>query len=163
MTRTRQTHLYILVLAATIAISIAQPLLRREAHAQQITATLQGDPSHPATTQNWVDTRLYFGLGPADLPDKGISSTTWRDFLDGEVTPRFPSGLSVIDVYGQWQSSARRASNSTPSRVRTKLLIIDYPDTPANRASIEAIRIAWKKLTGDQSVLKVTQPADISF
>jgi hypothetical protein len=50
-----------------------------------------------------------------------------------------------------------------PERVRTKLLIIDYPDTRDNRERIEAIRLAWKKRTGDQSVLKVTQPADISF
>ena len=50
-----------------------------------------------------------------------------------------------------------------PERVRTKLLIIDYSDTRDNREKIEAIRLAWKKRTGDQSVLKVTQPADISF
>jgi Protein of unknown function (DUF3574) len=121
---------------------------------QPISSQTTTDTAHPATTRNWVDTRLYFGLGPADA---------WRDFLDREVTPRFPSGLSVIDVYGQWQSPARQAANSSPSHVRTKLLIIDYPDTPQNRASIESIRTAWKKQTGDQSVLKVTQPADVSF
>jgi hypothetical protein len=43
------------------------------------------------------------------------------------------------------------------------LLVIDYPDTPENRGKIEAIRAAWKKRTGDQSVLRVTQPADVSF
>jgi hypothetical protein len=47
--------------------------------------------------------------------------------------------------------------------LRSKLLVIDYPDTPANRAKIEAIRTAWKRRTGDQSVLRVTQPADVSF
>ncbi len=41
--------------------------------------------------------------GPADESKKGISEADWRDFLDREVTPRFPSGLSVVDVYGQWQ------------------------------------------------------------
>jgi hypothetical protein len=123
------------------------------------TATLHGDPAHPATASNWVDTRLYFGLGPADAPDKGVPDAAWRDFLDHEVTPRFPSGLSVIDVYGQWQGKQQKS----PERVRTKLLIIDYPDTRDNRDRIEAIRLAWKKRTGDQSVLKVTEPADISF
>ena len=75
------------------------------------------------------------------------------------MTPRFPSGLSVIEVYRQW----RGKEQSLPERVRTKLLAIDYPDNAKNRARIEAIRLAWKKRTGDQSVLKVTQPADISF
>src|SRR5215471_12774980 len=65
--------------------------------------TLPGNALHPGSTQGWVDTRLYFGLGPADHPERGVSETEWRAFLDREVTPRFPSGLSVLDVYGQWQ------------------------------------------------------------
>lgn len=122
-------------------------------------ATLQGDTAHPGKTQNWVDTRLYFGLGPADQPQQGVSEVVWRGFLDKEVTPRFPDGLSVIDVYGQWQGKQERA----PERLRSKLLAIDYPDTPDNRAKVEAIRAAWKQRTGDQSVLRITQPADVSF
>jgi hypothetical protein len=67
--------------------------------------------------------------------------------------------LSVADVYGQWQGKGQ----STPERLRSKMLIIDYPDTKENRDKIEAIRSAWKKLTGDQSVMRVTQAADVSF
>jgi hypothetical protein len=130
----------------------------------QTSPTLANDPAHPATTQNWVDTKLYFGLGPANAPHKGISEARWRAFLDQEVTPRFPAGLSVIDVYGQWLSKAQQTTaNPHPERIRSKLLIIDYPATPENEVKIEAIRVAWKRLTGDQSVLKVTQPADVSF
>jgi len=126
---------------------------------QATAPTLSGDPAHPGYTAGWVDTKLYFGLGPADEPRKGISDSAWRAFLDKEVTPRFPDGLSVIDVYGQWQGKEEKA----PERIRTKLLIIDYPDTQENRDKIEAIRTAWKKLTGDQSVMRVTEPADVSF
>ena len=117
---------------------------------------LRGDRAH---RQHWVDTRLYFGLGPANAPDKGVSEAAWRDFLDKKVTPRFPAGLSVVDVYGQWQGK----QESAPERIRSKMLIIDYPATPENASRIDAIRIAWKKLTGDQSVMKVTQAADVSF
>jgi len=120
---------------------------------------LRGDAVHPDVTKRWVDTRLYFGLGPADQPLKGISETDWRAFLDREVTPRFPDGLSVLDVYGQWQGKNEPA----PERLRTKCLIIDYPDTAENRAKVEAIRAAWKEKTGDQSVMRVTEPADVSF
>lgn len=126
----------------------------------QVTApTLQGDPAHPGQTRGWVDTRLYFGLGPADHPNEGISEVEWRSFLDREVTPRFPEGLSVADVYGQWQGKNQAA----PERLRTKMLIIDYPDTAENRAKVDAIRAAWKLKTGDQSVMRVTEPADVSF
>jgi hypothetical protein len=121
--------------------------------------TLQGDAAHPGTTQGWVRTELYFGLGPADHPDEGISEAQWRDFLDREVTPRFPAGLSVEDIYGQWQGKKK----PTPERLRSKVLIILYPGSEENRAKIDAIRSAWKQKTGDQSVLRVTQPADVSF
>ncbi len=121
--------------------------------------TLQGDPAHPGNTKGWVDTRLYFGLGLADHPEQGISEQDWRGFLDKEVTPLFPSGLSVLDVYGQWQGKTETA----PERLRSKMLIIYYPDSPENRDKIAAIRTAWKQKTGDQSVLEVTEPADVSF
>src|SRR5579863_9488797 len=107
-------------------------------------ATLSGDPAHPGQTQGWVDTKLYFGLGLADHPDNGVSEAQWRDFLDKEVSPRFPAGLSVVDVYGQWQGK----NQTSPERLRSKMLIIDYPDTADNRARIEAIRAAWKERTG---------------
>jgi len=122
-------------------------------------AVLHGDHAHPAKTQGWLDTRLYFGLGPADDASKGVSEAAWRAFLDKEVTPRFPSGLSVLDVYGQWQSRGKEETQ----RIRSKMLVIDYPATAENAARIESIRVAWKKLTGDQSVLRVTTPADVSF
>ncbi len=145
----------------TLATSVLLAALLAGCAAQPIAAdvALHGDPAHPAQTQGWVDTRLYFGLGPADQPQQGVSEQAWREFLDREVTPRFPDGLSVLDVYGQWQD----ARQSVPERLRSKLLVIDYPDTPANRAKVEAIRAAWKQRTGDQSVLRVTQPADVSF
>ena len=124
-----------------------------------VAPTLQGDPAHPALTKGWVDTKLYFGLGPVDHPDQGVSEADWRSFLDREVTVRFPDGLSVLDVYGQWQGK----NQTTPERLRSKMLIIDYPDTAENRAKIEAIRTAWKQKTGDQSVMRVSEPADVSF
>ena len=62
-------------------------------------------------------------------------------------------------MYGQWQGKGE----ARPSRLRSKVLIILYPNTEENRAKIDAIRAAWKQQTGDQSVLRVTQPADVSF
>lgn len=121
--------------------------------------TLQGDAAHPGLTKGWVDTRLYFGLGPADHPEQGVSEADWRSFLDREVTPRFPDGFSVLDVYGQWQGK----KETVPERLRTKMLIVDYPDTAENRGKVDAIRAAWKQKTGDQSVLRVTEGADVSF
>lgn len=121
--------------------------------------TLSGDAAHPGATQGWVDTKLYFGLGLADHPEQGISESEWRAFLDAQVTPRFPAGFSVVDVYGQWLSKGKKE----PERLRSKMLVIDYQDSQENRDKVNAIRAAWKQKTGDQSVLRVTQPADVSF
>jgi len=152
-------RIFLSLFLALALLCLAAGHQRLEALASRQTAALHGDPDHPASTSNWVDTRLYFGLGPADHQTKGVSEQAWRDFLDHEVTPRFPSGLSVLEVYGQWQGKQQTA----PDRERSKLLVIDYPDTFENEANIDAIRIAWKKRTGAQSVLKVTQPAKVSF
>ena len=124
-----------------------------------VAPTLTGDAAHPGQTNGWVDTKLYFGLGPTDRPEQGISEAQWRDFLDKQVTTRFPAGLSVVDVYGQWKGKDQPA----PERLRSKMLIIDYPDTQENRDKIDAIRTAWKQQTGDQSVLRVTESVDVSF
>ena len=149
------------LLAAILATALAGCTHRPSPPVSPLAAapTLTGDPAHPGQTSGWVDTRLYFGLGPADDPGQGISEARWREFLDREVTPRFPHGLSVTDVYGQWLTKGK----SVPERLRSKVLIIDYPDTQENRDNIDAIRAAWKKMTGDKSVLRVTEPADVSF
>lgn len=150
----------VVLLGPILALSLVACSHRAVPPATSTTApTLQGDPSHPGVTRGWVDTKLYFGLGPAEHPEQGVSEADWRGFLDREVTPRFPDGLSVLDVYGQWQGKNQAA----PERLRTKMLVVDYPDTPENRAKIDAIRSAWKQKTGDQSVMRVTEPAEVSF
>lgn len=147
----------LLALLASLQLLGCTP--HRDLTATATAPSLTGDVQHPATARNWVDTKLYFGLGPADHPDQGVSEAEWRAFLDSEVTPRFPSGLSVVDVYGQWQGT-----NQKPvERLRSKMLIILYADSAENSAKIDAVRAAWKKKTGDQSVLRVTEPADVSF
>lgn len=145
--------------ALLLALALSGCAHRPVAAGTNTAPTLQGDAAHPGATKGWVDTRLYFGLGPADRPDRGVSEADWRGFLDREVTPRFPDGLSVLDVYGQWQGK----NQTTPERLRTKCLIIEYPDTAENRLKVEAIRAAWKQKTGDQSVMRVTEPAAVSF
>lgn len=127
--------------------------------APQAAPALVGDRNHPGECSTWVETELYFGLGPADHADQGVSESRWRQFLDKEVTPNFPAGLSVVDVYGQWQGK----NEPSPERLRSKLLIIDHPNTLENRNKIDAIRSAWKRMTGDQSVMRVTVPVDVSF
>ena len=125
----------------------------------QTGSVLQGDAAHPQAASNWVRTELYFGIGTVDDANAATHEVHWREFLDHEVTPRFPDGLSVYDVYGQW----RTQGHTDIERLHSKEIMLLYADTPQHRADIDAIRAAWKKETGDLSVLRVTQPAEVSF
>ena len=161
----RHSQVARLLLPAMLLTSRPFPL-RAQTHAAQGAppATLKGDTAHPAGTHDWLETRLFFGLGPIGAAHTGVGEVAWRRFVDTEVTPRFPDGLSVIDVDGQWLGKLERARHQqAPTRIRSKMLLIAYPSTLENAARIDAIRAAWKARTGDQSVLKVTQPADVSF
>lgn len=128
------------------------------------TAEMRGDAARPAAVRGWVRSELYFGVGEesgvADrVQTEVIDDARWRAFLDAEVTPRFPDGLTVFDGYGQWLFRGDKG----PHRLKTKVLVILHEDTPGRRADIEAIRLAWKRATGQQSVLWARQAVDVSF
>jgi|ERR1700677_458244 Protein of unknown function (DUF3574) len=146
-----------LVLAALLALSVAARVAVADSP-QQATAALQGDAARPPAAQ-WLRGELYFGIGDLEVSDRSAGEMRWRAFLDREVTPRFPDGLTVLDAYGQWLDRGARE----PSRLRSKVLVILYEDTPSNRAAIDAIRLAWKTATHDQSVLLATERVEVSF
>lgn len=110
----------------------------------------------PDLKESWMRTELYCGLAPIEAEGLGLAAAegTWRNFLDEEVTPRFPEGLSVVDAYRQ----SREDSSGPIVRERSKVLVIVYADTPARRAGITAICEAYKKRTGEKNVLVITSP-----
>jgi hypothetical protein len=153
-----------IVLALLLGLGACATLPQASSSSTQINATMQGDAARPAQAQGWVRSELYFGVGeesgPADRPQaEPISEAQWRAFLDKEVTPRFPDGLTVFDAYGQWLFRGAKE----PNRLGTKVLVILHEDTPQRTADIEAIRLAWKQATKHQSVLWSKQAAEVSF
>lgn len=91
-----------------------------------------------------VEVDLYFGE---------VRPTEWRTFLDEEVTPRFPDGLSVIDIYGQY-----RNRQGAIGRERSKLLVIVVFDAPAHGARVQAIVDSYRRRYRQESVLRVERP-----
>ena len=123
-----------------------------------------GDAARPSGGRGGVGSELCVGVGgergAGDRPQADtISEAQWRAFLDKEVTPRFPDGLTVFDAYGQWLFRG----DASPNRLRTKVLVVLHEDSPQRRADIEAIRLAWKQQTKHQSVLWSRQAVDVSF
>src|SRR5688572_3392697 len=84
------------------AVLIAALLLSGCATTTQTGAAMQGDSARPAQSSDWVRSELYFAVGNEDGTGT-IDEAKWREFLDREVTPRFPDGLTVLDGYGQWR------------------------------------------------------------
>ncbi|HEY5804325.1 MAG TPA: DUF3574 domain-containing protein [Lysobacter sp.] len=122
------------------------------------TSSMQGDAARPAQAAGWIRSELYFSVGNEDGSD-AIDEAKWRAFLDREVTPRFPDGLTVLDGYGQW----RFKDQGRIVRQRCKVLVVLHEDNAARRNDIEAIRLAWKQASGHESVLWARQAVDVSF
>ena len=87
-----------------------------------------------------------------------VSDAAWSAFLAGEITPRFPDGLTVLDAAGQW-----RDPSGTLVRERTKLVIIlARPDDSGLRRTDE-IAEAYKRVFGQGAVLRMVGTACTSF
>ena len=99
---------------------------------------------------------LLFGMGRKGGGE--IGEAEWRAFLDAEVTPRFPDGLTVLGGYGQWRNPAGEIAKEG-----SKVLVVWYKAVPGSEAKIEAIRAAYKARFGQESVLRVDGSSCVSF
>ncbi len=114
-----------------------------------------GAPSQPpqvaavcaAPLKPALEVNLYFGR---DIENGGeVNERQWAEFVGAEVTPRFPDGLSVLNVAGQ----SRNSMNQT-LRERTKLLVVVVFDAPGHRDKIQAIVDAYNKRFGQHGVFR---------
>ncbi|WP_149180594.1 DUF3574 domain-containing protein [Streptomyces sp. TRM49041] len=125
-------------------------------------ATL-GDEAAPAAasaaSQPFVETRLLFGT---ERPDGGpdVTDRQFMAFVDREVTPRFPDGLTVQEGHGQWRDAAGKIE-----RERSYELMLLYPtaDARVGGLRIEQIREAYKRAFGQESVGRVDDRVRVDF
>ena len=87
-----------------------------------------------------------------------VSDEQWRDFVDQEVSPRFPGGFSVADFSGQY-----RDQTSAIVREPSKQLLIFTRNIGADEAKLNAIRDAYKRRFNQESVLLVQSPVCARF
>jgi hypothetical protein len=75
------------------------------------------------------------------------------------VTPRFPSGLTVIsDASGQWLSP-----KGSLVRESTRILQLVHPDDDANDALLAKVISEYKTQFDQESVLRVKIKACVAF
>ncbi|MFJ8666940.1 DUF3574 domain-containing protein [Streptomyces sp. NPDC093600] len=107
----------------------------------------------------YLETRLFFGT---ERPDGGpdVTDRQFMAFVDKEVTPRFPGGLTVQDGRGQW-----RDRSGTIERERSYELILLYPASEAKVHDpwIERIRRAYRTAFAQESVARLDEPTRVDF
>ena len=105
----------------------------------------------------WNRTELYFGSSKPDGTE--VTEAQFKQFLDQEVTPRFPDGLTVLTGYGQFRNSA-----NVIIQERSTELILLYPlQMPEANRKIQEIRESYKRAFQQESVLRVDSLATVSF
>jgi hypothetical protein len=111
--------------------------------------------STPQKAQQVVD--LLFGrkIGERAI----VTEAQFVRFVDSEITPRFPDGLTVFTAYGQWRDPERNRIVREPSKVVTIVL----PGKPEDGDRLTEIIEAYKKRFKQQSVGMVLRPACVSF
>lgn len=103
----------------------------------------------PKLSASFARTELFFGSAK---PDGGaVTEAEWRAFLDEEITPRFPDGLTVLAGIGQFRETDGRITQET-----ARVLILLYPRqaSAASSEKIEAIRRKFKQRFQQSSVLR---------
>jgi uncharacterized protein DUF3574 len=110
----------------------------------------------------WARTELYFGSAKPD--GSVVGDAEWSRFLDAEITPRFPDGLTVVSGLGQY-----RGEDGAIVQEQSHLVILFYPEEAATEsgAKVEAIRAAYERAFQQESVLRADEgepaPSCVSF
>jgi hypothetical protein len=114
------------------------------------TADVCPDELYGPGSEPWVRGELYFGTTNPETKQP-FSEEEFDQFLDAEITPRFPDGLTLLTGLGQWRDSEGVISQET-----SKLLIILYPTESAAESSVklEEIRALYEDQFSQESVLR---------
>ncbi len=146
----QMTWLTGLVLTSAIAINIHTQL------------TGQPLPSSSSVCQTQLKgkffnrTELFFGLSKSD--GTVVTESEFQRFVDGEVTPLFPEGLTLLTGTGQF-----RNEKGTVSKEKSKLLILLYSGSPQSNGAIEQIRKTYRDRFQQESVLRVDNQSCVLF
>jgi len=101
---------------------------------------------------NFARTELFFGTAK---PDGVVSDQEFLAFLDQEITPRFPDGLTLLKGDGQF-----RGEDGTIIKEDSFVLILLYPveDFRESSRRINTIRRLYRMEFQQESVLRVDDP-----
>jgi hypothetical protein len=103
----------------------------------------------PAGQAQLQTAQLFLGAKRPAAPKDG----DLRRFVDQEVTPRFPDGVTVVDGGGQWKGSENRMI-----REASKVVLVVLPASGGG-AKVEAVRTAYRSRFKQEPVVVLPPPA----
>lgn len=86
---------------------------------------------------------------PAKLDERDL-----RRFVDQEVTPRFPDGVTIVNGGGKWKGSENRLI-----READKVVLLVLPASGAGPTQVEAVRTAYRTRFKQEPVVVLPPPA----
>ena len=100
--------------------------------------------------------QLVFGRVDAD--GAAVSEAQFARFLEQEIGPRFPDGVTVVDAQGRWTPPA-----GTVIHGPSKMVMIVLRGDADESARLEAVRAAYRRRYNQPSVLRMISGACASF
>jgi hypothetical protein len=113
-------------------------------------------PSCPAGYRPAVLAEAFFGRAVAGRVD--VSDAEWAVFAATELTARFPEGLSVTDIAGQWRNAQGQIVREPTKRVS---IVLSEPDR--QREALLAAAEAYRSRFAQESVLLTEFPMCARF
>jgi hypothetical protein len=110
-------------------------------------------PACPAGQSQVRTAQLFLGAAKARPADADL-----RRFVDQEVTPRFPDGVTVVDGGGQWKGPENQMM-----RDAAKVVMIVLPPRPDAATRVEAVRAAYRSRFKQESVLVMPPPTCVAL
>jgi hypothetical protein len=89
----------------------------------------------------------------------GVSEKAWNGFVAGELTPRFPDGLTISDAIGQWRDRASGAMVREPAK-RVEIVL---PGNADDATRLAAAVKAYEREFRQHSVGIIVRTACVSF
>ena len=110
----------------------------------------------PAQAKSLARLELFFGAKRA--AGGVVTREEWEAFIDAQVTPLFPDGLTWFEGRGQW-----RGRDGVIVKEETRLLVVWAAPGDATEAAIEAIRAAYRSMFDQESVMRVHGWSCVNF
>ncbi|MFC9623537.1 DUF3574 domain-containing protein [Streptomyces sp. NPDC056930] len=152
-------HTALTAAAALAVLAVGTPVAYATLGDDALSASQSATSAGVARGKAYIETRLFFGT---ERPDGGpdVTDRQFLAFIDEEVTPRFPNGLTIQDGRGQW-----RDSHGVIERERSYELTLLYPASEARvrDVQIERIRNAYEKAYAQDSVARIEEHTTADF